>query len=124
MIVLAFVNILAGYYLAYRTGKQKVVNDLAKRLVDAGKDIENLTIVVGCLKEQLKELRKSGLLSVNGELPEVDKEVIVLSEEGKIGFGHIVDKSVAKYFDGWNIPDVAFWMPFKQTEEMKEFYED
>lgn len=53
--------------------------------------------------------------------PPVDEDVIVLADiitkEGlnvgfaRIAFGHIVDKSVAIDYNGWNIPGVRLWMP-------------
>lgn len=55
--------------------------------------------------------------SVDDCLPEVDEEVIVLTDElgtapiYKIAFGHIVDKDRCLDYNGWNIPGVRFWMP-------------
>lgn len=60
--------------------------------------------------------------SVNDCTPAEDKEVIVLSEDMRISSGHIVNKGVAKNYDGWNIPNVAFWMPFRLSLDMYEFY--
>lgn len=51
-------------------------------------------------------------VSVNDRLPPVDKEAIVLTTDGEICFGHIVDKKIAKDYNGWNIPDVEYWLPF------------
>lgn len=67
--------------------------------------------------------RKNSWFSVNDEIPPQDEEVIALSENGHISFAHIVDKTKAKDYDGWNIPSVAFWMPFEMNEEMKVFYD-
>lgn len=65
------------------------------------------------------------------EHPQVDEEVIVLADIitkgglnvgfGRIAFGHIVDKSVAIDYNGWNIPGVKFWMPMPEIpkEEKK-----
>ena len=61
-----------------------------------------------------------GWHSVEESLPEVDEEVIVLSDviHGKkveganmICFGHIVDKRYCVDYDGWNFPGVHHWMP-------------
>ena len=62
-----------------------------------------------------------GWHSVVESLPPMDEEVIVLADIitkdglnvgfGRIAFGHIVDKSVAIDYNGWNIPGVKFWMP-------------
>ena len=51
-------------------------------------------------------------ISVNDRLPEMDREVIALDDEGRISFAHIVDPNIAKYYKGWNIPGVLYWMPF------------
>lgn len=51
-------------------------------------------------------------ISVNDRLPEMDREVIALNKDGKIAFAHIVDKDVAIDYDGWNIPDIEYWLPF------------
>ena len=57
------------------------------------------------------------LISVKDDLPEQDEEVIVLCDElntapcYKIAFGHIVDKTICKDYNGWNIPNVVYWFP-------------
>lgn len=52
------------------------------------------------------------------EHPFVDEEVIALVGENKmISFAHIVDKSKAIDYDGWNIPDVKCWIPCPKIEE-------
>ena len=56
-------------------------------------------------------------VSVKDELPPVDKEVIVLTTIGRISFGHIVDKKIAKDYNGWNIPDVEYWLPFVNPKD-------
>jgi hypothetical protein len=56
-------------------------------------------------------------------LPPVDEECIVLDKDGKISFGHIVDKEIAVDYNGWNIPNVVFWMLFMPTMDMKEYYD-
>lgn len=70
-----------------------------------------------CLKEALEELSKSDWVSVEDGLPPVDKEVIVLTTIGRISFGHIVDKKIAKDYNGWNIPDVEYWLPFVDPKD-------
>ena len=51
-------------------------------------------------------------ISVKDKLPQVGKEVLVLTTEDKLYFGHIVDKKVAQNYNGWNILDVEYWLPF------------
>lgn len=56
-------------------------------------------------------------VSVKDKLPPVDKEAVVLTTDGEICFGHIVDKKIAKDYNGWNIPDVEYWLPFVDPKE-------
>ena len=52
------------------------------------------------------------------EHPLIDEEVIALVGENKmISFAHIVDKDLCVDYDGWNVPDVKFWIPFPKIEE-------
>ena len=62
-------------------------------------------------------LYTSDWTSVENGLPPVDKEVIVLTTIGRISFGHIVDKKIAKDYKGWNIPDIEYWQPFVDPKE-------
>ena len=56
-------------------------------------------------------------ISVEKSLHKQEEEVIVLCDEldtapfYKIAFGHIVDKTICKDYDGWNIPNVVYWYP-------------
>lgn len=56
-------------------------------------------------------------ISVDEKLPEMDEEVIVLTDElgaapiYKIAFGHIVDVERCIDYNGWSIPGVKYWMP-------------
>ena len=51
-------------------------------------------------------------------LPPVDEEVIALVGDSlMISFAHIVNKKYAIDYDGWNIPDVRYWMPCPPIEE-------
>ena len=52
------------------------------------------------------------------EHPAIDAEVIALVGENKmISFAHIVDKDRCFDYDGWNIPDVRWWIPCPKMEE-------
>lgn len=55
-------------------------------------------------------------VSTKDRLPEVNDEVIVLTKDRSICFGHLVDKAVAQDYDGWNIPDVEYWLPYTNPE--------
>ena len=51
-------------------------------------------------------------------LPPVDEEVIALVGDSlMISFAHIVNKEIAVDYNGWNIPDVRYWMPCPPIEE-------
>ena len=52
------------------------------------------------------------------EHPQMDEEVIALvGEYNQIYFAHIVDKRWCIDYDGWNIPDVRWWIPCPKIEE-------
>ena len=51
-------------------------------------------------------------------LPPVDEEVIaIVGDSLMISFAHIVNKKYAVDYNGWNIPDVRYWMPCPPIEE-------
>lgn len=58
-----------------------------------------------------------GWISVDERLPEMDEEVIVLKDKQNTGlvyeisFGHLVDTERCIDYNGWNVPDVKYWMP-------------
>ncbi len=68
------------------------------------------------------------------DLPEIDREVIVLCNDGKVCFGHrpnpngwngknIITGEVSHYIPqiydkgGWNIPDVKWWLDIELPKE-------
>ena len=67
-----------------------------------------------------------GWHSVDECLPEIDEEVIMLTDElgvspmYKISFGHIVDRRYAMDYNGWNIPGVMYWMPMPKLPKEEE----
>ena len=67
---------------------------------------------VATLEEKKTKAVSPVWVSIKDKLPPVDKEAVVLTTDGKICFGHIVDKKIAKGYNGWNIPDVEYWLPF------------
>lgn len=64
-----------------------------------------------------------GWRSVEGPLPEMDEEVIVLKDKQNTGlvyeisFGHLVDTERCIDYDGWNVQGVKFWMPMPKIPE-------
>lgn len=73
-----------------------------------------------CEEEQRASMPKKPIspiwVSTKDRLPEVNDEVIVLTKDRSICFGHLVDKAVAQNYDGWNIPDVEYWLPYTNPE--------
>lgn len=69
--------------------------------------------------------RDLGWHSVEESLPEMDEEVIVLRDKQNTGlvyeisFGHLVDIERCIDYNGWNVPDVKFWMPMPKIPEEK-----
>lgn len=54
----------------------------------------------------------------DGSLPPVDEEVIALVGDSlMISFAHIVNKKYAIDYNGWNIPDVRYWLPCPPIDE-------
>lgn len=107
----------AKTYLRGLIRGSQLVEDLGK--INTADDIKRQCDKV--LKE-LENEDDSPWASVNDMTPAIGVEVIALTDKGTICFAHMVDKAKAKDYDGWNIPDVAFWMPCSLSEEMKEFY--
>lgn len=70
-----------------------------------------------CFKAGAEWMARQGWISVDERLPEMDEEVIVLTDElgtapiYKIAFGHIVDVERCIDYNGWNCPGVKYWMP-------------
>lgn len=56
-------------------------------------------------------------ISVKNRLPPVDEEVMVFTSDEVLYFGHIVDKKIAKDYNGWNIPNVEYWLPFVNPKD-------
>lgn len=71
----------------------------------------NSEMVIDNLKDEFA-YETNSWISVNDKLPEVDKEVIALNDEGKFLFAHRVDITVENHYRGWNVPGVLYWMPF------------
>ena len=69
-------------------------------------------------------------ISVKEALPEQDEEVIVLCDDlnvapnYRIAFGHIVDKTICKDYNGWNIPNVVYWIPMPKLLKLQRYSKD
>ena len=78
---------------------------------------ENAVECIDWLEKQGFALDNHQFINVTDGLPKQDEEVIVLCDElntapcYKIAFGHTVDKTICKDYNGWNIPNVVYWFP-------------
>lgn len=73
----------------------------------------NDEMVLDNLGEEFSYYKEDSWISVNDRLPAMDEEVIALNDDGRIFFAHIVDPNIAIHYNGWNVPSVLYWMPFK-----------
>ena len=78
--------------------------------------IPEITYIANKVENKPKEVSLMWA-SVKDKLPLVGEEAIVLTKDGEICFGHIVDKKIAKDYNGWNIPDVEYWLPFVNPKD-------
>ncbi len=93
--------------------KAKEENSWQKYPVDF---IPEITYIANKVENKPKEVSLMWA-SVKDKLPLVGEEAIVLTTEGEICFGHIVDKKIAKDYNGWNIPNVEYWLPFVNPKD-------
>lgn len=93
--------------------KAKEENNWQKYPVDF---IPEITYIANKVENKPKEVSLMWA-SVKDKLPLVGDEAIVLTTEGEICFGHIVDKKIAKDYNGWNIPNVEYWLPFVNPKD-------
>lgn len=122
-LVVLMANVVICCIVWFRIGRQKAYNELLVMYGQCLKEIgkhEQMLEYYKALHESDNE--ESKWTPVEKGLPNTDEEVIVVDNIGKIGFGHIVDKSVAQDYNGWNIPNVAFWMPYNASKEMIDYY--
>jgi hypothetical protein len=93
--------------------KAKEENSWQKYPVDF---IPEITYIANKVENKPKEVSLMWA-SVKDKLPLVGEEAIVITTEGEICFGHIVDKKIAKDYNGWNIPNVEYWLPFVNPKD-------
>ena len=87
-----------------------LVTEMFKTMYDADQEKALDKIIRGRISKKFYTIPK--WISVKKELPPVDKEVMVFTSDAALYFGHIVDKRIAKDYNGWNIPNVEYWLPF------------
>lgn len=95
-----------------------LITEMFKVMYDTDQE-EALDKMTSNMKERISEqfYTVPRWISVNDELPPVDKEAVVLTTDGEICFGHIVDKKIAKDYNGWNIPNVEYWIPYVDPKD-------
>ena len=93
-----------------------LITEMFKVMYDTDQE-DALAQMIANMQEIKPRLFYPVWISVKDALPPVDKEVIVLTTIGRISFGHIVDKKIAKDYNGWNIPDVEYWLPFVDPKD-------
>lgn len=93
-----------------------LITEMFKVMCDTDQE-DALAKMVANIQERRPKQVSPIWVSVNDRLPPVDKEAIVLTTDGEICFGHIVDKKIAKDYNGWNIHDVEYWLPFVDPKD-------
>ena len=93
-----------------------LITEMFKVMYDTDQEDALAKMVANIQKRRPKQVSPVWV-SIKDRLPPVDKEVIVLTKDEEICFGHIVDKKIAKNYNGWNIPDVEYWLPFVDPKE-------
>lgn len=93
-----------------------LITEMFKVMYDTDQE-DALTKMFANIQERRPKQVSPIWVSVKDKLPPVDKEAVVLTTGGEICFGHIVDKKIAKDYNGWNIPDVEYWLPFVDPKD-------
>ena len=107
------------YNTKYSTVEAKSKSDAINKAIEDNNWIEypilsqnpTYNYVANEVKNKTKEYYPEWI-SVKNSLPPVDEEVIVFTSDEALYFGHTVDKKIAKDYNGWNIPNVEYWLPF------------
>ena len=93
-----------------------LITEMFKVMYDTDQE-DALAKMIANIQERRPKQVSPVWVSIKDRLPPVDKEAVVLTKDGEICFGHIVDKKIAKDYNGWNIPDVEYWLPFVDPKE-------
>lgn len=88
-----------------------LITEMFKVMYDTDQE-DALVKMVTNIQERRPKQVSPVWVSVKDRLPPVGKDAVVLTKDGEICFGHIVDKKIAKDYNGWNIPDIEYWLPF------------
>ena len=93
-----------------------LITEMFKVMYDTDQE-DALAKMIANIQERRPKQVSPVWVSIKDRLPPVDKEVVVLTKDGEICFGHIVDKKIAKDYNGLNIPDVENWLPFVDPKD-------
>lgn len=93
-----------------------LITEMFKVMYDTDQEDALAKMVANIQKRRPKQVSPVWV-SIKDRLPPVYKEVVVLTKDGEICFGHIVDKKIAKDYNGWNIPNVEYWLPFVNPKD-------
>lgn len=93
-----------------------LITEMFKVMYDTDQE-DALANMIANMQEIRPRLFYPVWISVKDELPPADEEVVVFTTDGEICFGHIVDKKIAKDYNGWNIPNVEYWLPFVDPKD-------
>lgn len=93
-----------------------LITEMFKVMYDTDQE-DALAKMVANIQERRPKQVSPIWVSVKDKLPPVDKDAVVLTTGGEICFGHIVDKKIAKDYNGWNIPNVEYWLPFVDPKD-------
>ena len=112
------------YNIKYSTVEAKSKSDAITNAIEDNNWIEypilslnpTYNYVANEVKHKTKEYYPEWI-SVKDSLPPVDEEVMVFTSDEALYFGHIVDKKIAKNYNGWNIPNVEYWLPFVNPKD-------
>lgn len=93
-----------------------LITEMFKVMYDSDQE-DALAKMVANIQEKRPKQVSPVWISVKDSLPPVDEEVMVFTSEEVLYFGHIVDKKIAKDYNGWNIPNVEYWLPFVNPKD-------
>lgn len=93
-----------------------LITEMFKVMYDSDQE-DALAKMVANIQEKRPKQVSPVWISVKDSLPPVDEEVMVFTSEDELYFGHIVDKKIAKDYNGWNIPNVEYWLPFVNPKD-------
>lgn len=93
-----------------------LITEMFKVMYDSDQE-DALAKMVANIQERIPKQVSPVWISVKDSLPPVDEEVVVFTSDEALYFGHMVNKKIAKDYNGWNIPNVEYWLPFVNPKD-------